>query len=113
MRKDIQNKVIVNIDESWLDRMDYRRMSWSAVGKKNSSSIKALTPRISLMVALDTAGNVYYSLSQSNNNSQTMSVFFKELCSVLDAQRKGWRSKTVVLLDNAPYHTSNDTLQMF
>jgi hypothetical protein len=35
MRHDVQNKVIFNIDESWLDRMDYRRMSWGGVGKKN------------------------------------------------------------------------------
>jgi hypothetical protein len=69
LRHDIQNKVILNVDESWLDKTDYRRRSWSAVGQKNAQSKKQLTPRISLTVALDTLGNVYYSLSQSNNNS--------------------------------------------
>jgi transposase len=42
-----------------------------------------------------------------------MGLFFKELCAVLDRTRKNWRRHTVVLADNAPYHTSRETLQMF
>ena len=36
LRKDVQNKVILNMDESWLDKTDYRRMSWSKIGQQNS-----------------------------------------------------------------------------
>ena len=39
-----------------------------------------------------------------------MSVFLKELAGLLDRTRKGWRKNTVVLLDNAPYHASKETL---
>ena len=39
-----------------------------------------------------------------------MSIFMKELALQLDRTRKGWRKNTVVLLDNAPYHASKETL---
>ena len=42
-----------------------------------------------------------------------MGLFFKELCSVLDSRRKNWRRYTVILADNAPYHVSRESLQMF
>ena len=31
---------ILNVDESWLDKTDYRRMSWSAIGQQNKQSKK-------------------------------------------------------------------------
>ena len=74
---------------------------------------KALTPRISMFAAIDTDGNLYYSVSQANNNSQTMSIFMQELCSLLDNHRKGWRKNTVVIVDNAPYHASKEAMQMY
>ena len=74
---------------------------------------KALTPRISMFAAIDTDGNLYYSVSQANNNSQTMSIFMQELCAILDNHRKGWRKNTLVIIDNAPYHISKEAMQMF
>ncbi len=43
---------------------------------------------------------------QSNNNSQTMELFFKNLVKKLDKENENWRKKSVILLDNAPYHAS-------
>ena len=31
----------------------------------------------------------------------------------LDAERKGWRKDTVILLDNAPYHSCKPTMEFF
>ena len=83
---------------------------WHEKGKSCSLPKKALNPRISLTLAIDTQGAVFYSMTQSNNNSDTMSVFLKELAGTLDRTRRGWRKTTVVLLDNAPYHASKETL---
>ena len=69
----------MNIDESWLSNTDLRAMKWGFRGQSNNLEKKTLNPRISLMVGIDTLGNVYYSVSQSNNNSKMMEVFFKEL----------------------------------
>ena len=40
MGLDNSKKIILNIDESWLDRMDYRRMKWMAYGSTNSVAKK-------------------------------------------------------------------------
>ena len=42
-----------------------------------------------------------------------MGIFFQQLCKLLDEQRKGWRKTHIILIDNAPYHTSKETLNMF
>ena len=82
---------------------------WRVKGKSDSLPKKAVNPRISFTLAIDNEGCVFYSLSQVNNNSDTMSIFMKELVDMLDKTRKGWRKNTIILLDNAPYHTSKET----
>ena len=39
-----------------------------------------------------------------------MEMFFRYLVKELDRENKYWRKNSVVLLDGAPYHTSNVTL---
>ena len=102
----------MNADESWLDMSDYRRMKWQKKGTKCSLAKSSINPRISLTVAVDTEGNVYYAVSQGNNNSQTTSLLFKQLCALLDKTKKNWRKSHVFTLDNAPYHTSTETMKM-
>ena len=46
----------INIDESWINSGDYRRMSWARKGESNSIPVKTVTPRITLIVALDSEG---------------------------------------------------------
>lgn len=42
-----------------------------------------------------------------------MEIFFHSLVRVLDKERADWREKSVVLLDNAAYHTSPHILKVF
>ena len=42
-----------------------------------------------------------------------MELFFRDLARKLDAERKDWRSDTLIMLDNAPYHTSQVTINLF
>ena len=109
----LENKHWLNIDESWLNMMDFRRRAWTAKYTSSSLSKRIVNPRISLTLCISSKGRVYYSLSQANNNSQTISLFMRELCSVLDQEDRGWRKNTVVLMDNAPYHTSQETKLAF
>ena len=69
-------KVVINVDETWLDHTDFRRKKWTKRGSKSTLPRKALQPRISLIAGVDSEGHVYYSVSQANNNSDTMGVFF-------------------------------------
>ena len=42
-----------------------------------------------------------------------MRVFFIALVKILDRQRANWRNTTVIVLDNAPYHTASSTMKLF
>ena len=72
-----------------------------------------MQPRISMITALDTDGNVWFSLLQANSNSEVMGMFFSHFIMMLDVERPGWRKETVILLDNAPYHQSSTTMAFF
>ena len=65
----LNKKTVINGDETWLGMSDFRRMRWEIPGLPNSVAKKQVTPRISMIAALDTSGAVYMSLMQSNSNS--------------------------------------------
>ena len=112
LKIDLSKKIILNVDETWLGMSDFRRRKWARPNTTNSIAQLQVVPRISMIAALDTNGQVFYSLIQANNNSEVMEVFFIHLVQVLDQQRPGWRKNHVIMMDNAPYHKSNDTLRL-
>ena len=85
-------------------------MNWQYKGVKNNLAKKHWNPRISLIVAVDSKGEVFCSLTQANMNSQVIGLFFKHLSIKLDVLRPNWRKTHVILVDNAPYHSSKQTL---
>ena len=106
-------KVLLNIDESWLNESDFRRSKWRESDGTNVVPIHTMLPRITVIVALDTLGNVYITLSQANSNNKTMEIYFHHLVGKLDRERPDWRDDTVLLLDGASYHKSSSTLSVF
>ena len=42
-----------------------------------------------------------------------MEVFFHKLVKKLEAERPDFRESTVIMLDNAPYHTCQASLRLF
>ena len=49
---------------------------------------------------------------QSNSNNKVMEILLRQLVLKLDKEDASWRDKRVLLLDGAPYHTSESTLQL-
>ena len=84
---DHSKKIILNIDESWLDIMDYRRMKWRPYGSTNSVAMKQVSPRISMIIGFDTLGNIYASFTQVNTNSKIMVMYLRNLVKKLDRDR--------------------------
>ena len=39
-------------------------------------------------------------------------MFFRHLVRKLDNENRYWRKKTVILMDGAPYHTSQETVSL-
>ena len=103
----------LNVDETWLGMSDMRRMKWREKGTTNSVASVLMSPRISMIVGVDTFGNSYVTLTQANSNSSIMQIYFMALVKKLDKLNAQWREKTVVLLDGASYHNSKTTIQVF
>ena len=58
-----RKKVFLNIDETWLGMSDFRRRKWQVPGTTNSVAKLAIAPRITMILGIDTLGNIYYSLA--------------------------------------------------
>ena len=59
-------------------------MKWRPAGNTNSLAVLAMSPRISIIAAIDSLGNAYMTLTQVNTNSEVMGVYFKYLAQKLD-----------------------------
>ena len=57
-----------------------------------------------MIVALDSTGKVYLSLTQINTDHNVMLMFLTKLSSLLTSERPDWKSNTCLLFDNATYH---------
>ena len=59
---DLKKKVVLNIDETWIGMSDFRRRKWRPYRHTNSVAQLQVAPRISMIVGLDTYGEVFLSL---------------------------------------------------
>jgi hypothetical protein len=85
---------------------DFRRMKWQVPGTTNSVPKLEIAPRITMILGMDSVGNVYVTLAQANSNSEMMELYFRALTAQLDQERPGWRRDTVIIVDGAKYHQS-------
>ena len=79
-----QGKRIINVDETWINQKDFRRRCWRKRGVSNSIGVRAVAPRVTFMVALDTDGKVFYCLIQMDTDTDTKRLMLHELCNTLD-----------------------------
>lgn len=86
---------------------------WCPTNAPCTITDRAVNPRLALIAALDTDGRVYFSLNHSNTDSDVLLLFMRLLVSRLNDDIPGWMSDSVILLDNAKYHTSKDTREAF
>ena len=55
-------KRVINVDETLLGQTDFRRRKWMAPSTSNSVAMKAMRPRLAMIVGLCTRGAVYLSI---------------------------------------------------
>ena len=68
---------VINIDESWLNNTRFVRRIWAPTDSPATVTDKQVAPRISLIVALDTEGRIWYSLTQVVTGSDVMTLFLR------------------------------------
>ena len=91
-----KRKVVLNVDETWLGMSDFRRRKWQAPGTTNSVAKLEVAPRITMILGLDTLGNVYVALAQANSNSQMMELYFRSLAARLAQGHRDYRGRRQV-----------------
>lgn len=104
---------IINIDESILSQTDFRKKGWSIIGQPAYTQSSQRLSRVSIIGAVSSKGHFYYTVNLGANNSEKIWLFMLKLITHLESQDQLWRSKTVLMLDNAPYHRSKWLLKKF
>ena len=103
-----ESKRILNVDESWIGESSFIRRMWCPPKSPATVTSRIVTPRLSLIAAIDTDGRVWYSLTQANTDQNVMLVYLQHLVAVLDAEIPGWKADTYLLLDGARYHVGSE-----
>ena len=65
-----------------------------------------------MITAIDTEGEVYWSLLQTNTNDETFGMYLKFLTAKLDEDRPNWRHDSILQIDGARYHKSAATMNL-
>ena len=86
-----QGKRIINIDESWINELDFARRKWHNRCESNSLPKKNVNPRLSLLAAIDTDGRVFMALTTSNTTSEVICLFVSQLVELLEEESPGFR----------------------
>ena len=106
---------IINIDESWLNDTNFTRKIWCPADAPATITQRAVTPRLTLIAALDTEGRLYFTLTHANTDSDVLLAFMKHLMRQLDSEDPDWQEKMLEDLTSEqravlepPYHKRLD-----
>ena len=61
-----------------------------------------------MIAALDFDGRIYFSLSHAKTDQDVFMLFMRHLVAKLDLETPGWQEDSIILMDNAPYHTGDE-----
>ena len=78
---------------------------WSPVNRPATATVKEIAPRLSLIASLDTDGRVEFAMLHANTDINVFMMFLSHLFDKLDEEVTDWKKSSVILLDNASYHT--------
>jgi hypothetical protein len=81
---------VINIDESWINETSFTRKTWSERDGRGNTQLNSVSPRLSLIAAIDTDGRVWFILSHANTDSNMMALFLHSLSKTLDRETPGW-----------------------
>ena len=99
-----EGRLILNVDESWISQTNFTRKVWLPANAPATVTQAPVTPRLSLIVALDSEGRIFYSMNQAATDQNVMMIFLIKLVEQLDMTLVDWRDHLALLLDNATYH---------
>ena len=99
---------LINVDETWLNESNFTRKVWCHPNTPATEPIRAISPSLSMIAALDTDGKIFFSLGHAVTEQDTFMLFLRHLVMELDKDSPGWQENSLLLMDNAPYHTGEE-----
>ena len=79
----IDGKIVVNIDESSIDRTCYERMGWEFSNRKLVCDNSKRLDNFGIIAACSSAGTLHYSVQSGTTNSKSIWFFIVRLCNLL------------------------------
>ena len=83
---------------------------WVPTDSPGTVTVREVAPRISLIAALDTDGRAAFAMQHANTDISVLVLFLSHLFDKYDEEVPGWKNDSVILLDNASYHTKEPVL---
>ena len=68
---------------------------------------------LSIIAAVTSEGRFMFTINSGKNNSNTFMLFLIKLSNYLDSVNGKWRSNTIIMIDNAPYHRSKLMMEKY
>ena len=70
---------IVNIDETWFNETSFLRQCWVRRDGMSNATLHFVSPRLSMIAALDTEGRTWFTLSHATTDSNIITLFLHEI----------------------------------
>ena len=104
----MSGKRIINIDEAHLTKSVFVRKAWGVRGVNIRQLEKPLGHSLGIIAAVDNLGASYFAVTQCSNGSRVFGTFIQRLALLLDAEDANWRDNTILVLDGATTHHSEE-----
>jgi hypothetical protein len=108
-----KGKIIINIDESVVNKTDERQRGWCCPGQSNMVTTMQRLRSLSVIAAVSSDGRFMFTVNSGKNNSSTFMLFLIKLSNYLDVTAPNWRQNTIIMIDNAPYHRSKIMMEKY
>ena len=102
----------INIDESGFDRTCRSMYRWVKKGKIATIGVPQAGVRINVIAAAGSGGELLYRMYQGHVDQLNFWGFMRDLARKMDVKQPGWRSQTVVFIDNAAIHKTDALKQL-
>ena len=79
----LNGKIIINVDESSIDRTCYVRRGWEIAGKQATIASNNRLYKKGLIAAITSAGSMFYSVFHGSQDSHAVWFFLLRVCVVL------------------------------
>ena len=74
-----QSHRIINVDETWINESGFIRKAWARKDGQGNMQLNTVTPRLSMIAAMDTDGEVWFSLAHAITDSDVITLFWWKL----------------------------------